>query len=64
MQNMQCYGGGLSVGFSQYVQRAMQDTRIISVTLGAMRKFQVGLKAPRRGPASLEPAFQPVLKTV
>mgnify|MGYP002803413986 CR=1 FL=1 len=26
-----------------------QDTRIISVTLGAMRKFQVGLKAPRRG---------------
>jgi len=26
-----------------------QDARIISVTLGAMRKFQVGLKAPRRG---------------
>ena len=29
--------------------RSLQDTRIISVTLGAMRKFQVGLKAPRRG---------------
>mmetsp|Transcript_37998 Transcript_37998/g.68729 ORF Transcript_37998/g.68729 Transcript_37998/m.68729 type:complete len:593 (-) Transcript_37998:42-1820(-) len=26
-----------------------QDTRIISVSLGAARKFQVGLRAPRRG---------------
>lgn len=32
----------------------LQDTRIISVSLGAARKFQVGLRAPRRG-AFLQP---------
>merc|ERR1712019_187603 len=26
-----------------------QDTRIISVSLGSSRKFQIGLRAPRRG---------------
>ena len=34
---------------SESQSASSQDARIISVTLGAMRKFQVGLKAPRRG---------------
>jgi len=30
-------------------QGKFQDTRIVSVTLGSPRKFQIGLRAPRRG---------------